>query len=105
LELQLSDDPAGIAGRVVDSGARTAGPFLVFVVTVAPRRMVVAMTMAIPLPNASFQFPDLPPGDYEVTVWRSSSSPGADTVKRCNETVKVTVSDGAVASIAVRPCP
>ena len=109
LEIQLTDNPAGIAGTVVDSGARGGTSYLVTVATVAPRRTLSAVINASP----GFQFPDLSPGDYDVTAWRFTPAARSATLaatftataNACDETVRVTVRDGAVSSITVRPCP
>jgi hypothetical protein len=103
LEIELSDEPAGIVGKVIEDGAR-GGTYLVRVTPVGPRGggLSVAMSAA-----PDFQFPELSPGDYEVTAWRfAPRSPLANIFagKGCDEAVKVTVRDGAVSNITVRPC-
>jgi hypothetical protein len=53
-----------------------------------------------------FQFPDLDPGDYEVTARRYTRLNNAPLAAgSCDETVRVTVRDGAVSTISLRPCP
>ncbi len=103
LEIELSDEPAGIAGKVIDDGAR-GGNYLVRVTPVVLRRGgFPAATSAAP----DFQFPELAPGDYEVTAWRFAPRSELANIfasKGCDETVKVTVREGAVSNITVRPC-
>ena len=103
LEIELSDEPAGIVGKVIEDGAR-GGNYLVRVAPVGPRRGgLSAAVSAAP----DFQFPELAPGDYEVTAWRFAPRSELANIfasKGCDETVKVTVRDGAVSNITVRPC-
>lgn len=102
LDFLLTDDPAGISGSVVDPGASARTAYVVAVAALAPLRAVVALTIATP----SFQFPELEPGEYEVTATRGNlSSSLADRNKTCDETLRVTVRDGAVSTVTLRPCP
>ncbi|HVI84480.1 MAG TPA: carboxypeptidase regulatory-like domain-containing protein [bacterium] len=101
IEIQLSDEPAGIAGRVISDAEHAS--YLVTVASLAPRRPAGLMIASTP---PEFQFPDLAPGDYEVTARRYAGlkealQPGGS----CDESVRVTVRDGAVSTITLRPCP
>ena len=104
LEIELSDEPAGIEGKVVESGAR-GGKYLVRVARAGPRRGGVS---AMAIGTDDFQFPELTPGDYEITAWRlvgGISSALLSGSATCEETVKVTVRDGTVSNVMLRPCP
>uniref|UniRef100_Q01W65 Cna B domain protein n=1 Tax=Solibacter usitatus (strain Ellin6076) TaxID=234267 RepID=Q01W65_SOLUE len=101
IEIQLSDEPAGVSGRIVSDGE--PGSFLVSVANLATRRPAGLMIVSAP---PEFQFPDLDPGDYEVTARRFTRLNNAPLASgSCDESVRVTVRDGAVSSITVRPCP
>jgi len=101
IEIQLSDEPAGVAGHVVSDGERAS--FLVSVANLATRRPAGLMIVSTP---PEFQFPDLDPGDYEVTARRFTRLNNAPLAAgSCDETVRVTVRDGAVSTINLRPCP
>jgi hypothetical protein len=102
LEVQLTDEPAGISGSVVEDGATTGARYVVSVATVPQRRGFAPLAVATP----GFQFPDLGPGDYDVTARRGNISSGmADLNKSCDETRRVTVREGAVTTITLHPCP
>jgi hypothetical protein len=100
IEVQLSSEPAGVAGHVVSEADHAS--FLVTVANLATRRPAGLMIVSTP---PDFQFPDLDPGDYEVTArpfTRLDNRPL--TPESCDETVRVTVRDGAVSTISLRPC-
>jgi hypothetical protein len=102
LEIELSDEPAGIAGKVVESGAR-GGKYVVRVARAGARRGSVSVVTG----TDDFQFPELAPGDYEITAWRLVGGPGSVLYAgspTCEETVKVTVRDGTVSNVILRPC-
>lgn len=102
LEVQLTDEPAGISGSVVEDGAAASVRYVVTVVAVPAQRGFTPLAIATP----GFQFPDLGPGDYELTARRGNISSGMiDLSKACDETRRVTVREGAVATITLRPCP
>ena len=103
LEIELSDGPAGIAGKVVDSGAR-GGEYVVRVARTGPRRGSIS---AMAIATDDFQFPELAPGDYEITAWRLVGGISSVLISGspiCDETVKVTVRDGTVSNVMLRPC-
>jgi hypothetical protein len=104
IEIELSDEPAGIAGKVVESGA-TGGKYVVRVARAGPQRGSVA---GLVIATDDFQFPELRPGDYEITAWHLVGGIGSvQTIgsPTCDETVKVTVRDGTVSNVTLRPCP
>ncbi len=101
IEIQLTDEPAGVAGHVVADGERAS--FLVTVANLATRRTAGLMIVSAP---PEFQFPELDPGDYEVTARRFTRLNNAPLAAgSCDESVRVTVRDGAVSTISLRPCP
>ena len=103
LEIELSDEPAGIAGKVVESGAR-GGKYVVRVARAGPQRGRIS---ALAIATDDFQFPELTPGDYEITAWRLVGGIGSALISgspTCEETVKVTVRDGTVSNVILRPC-
>ncbi len=103
LEIELSDEPAGIAGKVVESGAR-GSRYMVRVARADPRRGGIS---ALAIATDDFQFPELTPGDYEITAWRLVGGMGSALLSgspTCDETVKVTVRDGTVSNVMLRPC-
>jgi hypothetical protein len=54
-----------------------------------------------------FQFPELAPGDYEITARHLVGGIGSVLISgspMCEETVKVTVRDGTVSNVILRPC-
>ncbi len=102
LEIELSDGQAGIAGKVVESGAG-GGKYVVRVARTGARRGSVSGVSG----SDDFQFPELAPGDYEITAWRLVGGPGSLLVSgspTCDETVRVTVRDGTVSNVTLRPC-
>jgi len=105
LEIQLTADPAGVAGKVVGTTVDGNATFLVTAsgAGTAPGMPDLAIT------KGDFQFASLAPGEYRITAWAYDRSmlgsmlgPAART---CDESVKVTVKDGAVSTVTVRPCP
>jgi hypothetical protein len=104
LEIELSDEPAGIVGKIVGSGVRGAN-YMVRVARTSPQRGNVSLRVTA---ADSFQFPELTPGDYEITAWRVTRESGWSPLPGspiCEETVKVTVRDGTVSNVTLRPCP
>ena len=102
LDIELSGEPAGISGKVVESGARSS-KYVVRVARAGPQRGRLS-TLAITTDD--FQFPELTPGDYEITAWRLVGGIGSDLISgpTCEETIKVTVRDGTVSNVILRPC-
>jgi hypothetical protein len=103
LEIELSDEPAGIAGKVVERGAR-GGKYVVRVARAGPQQ---GRPSAVAIATDDFQFPELAPGDYEITAWRLAGGISSALISRspaCDETVKVTVRDGTVSNVMLRPC-
>jgi hypothetical protein len=103
LEIELSDEPAGIAGRVVESGER-GGKYFVRVARAGTQRGSVS---ALVTATDDFQFPELTPGDYEITARRLVGGISSVLISGspiCDETAKVTVRDGTVSNVILRPC-
>ncbi len=97
LDIQLTTEPAGITGKIIDDGSSRF--YTVAVASLAPRRAIADFMMAF----TDFQASSLAPGDYDVTAWAGGGA-AVDANKTCDETVRVTVRDGAAASITLRPC-
>jgi len=106
IEVQFTDEPAGIRGSVVDSSATQGSKYLVYVDGVEAKRSNLNLMIASP----DFQFPDVAPGEYEVTAIRAPNSNQAiasaalGTSRSCEESRRVTVREGTVSTISVRPC-
>jgi hypothetical protein len=102
LEVQFTDEPAGISGTVVESNAPAGAHYVVTVAALVPRRAMLEAMTATP----EFQFPELAPGDYELTAIRSPAriSGTFNNIKGCDETVRVTVREGVVSTVTLRPC-
>jgi hypothetical protein len=101
IEMSLSSEPAGLAGRVVDDAAKTSSYMVI--VTRPTVRLPVSATVG----RSDFEIPGLAPGEYEVSAYRF----GADGARAsllsgaCAETVKITVVENSVKYITLRPCP
>jgi hypothetical protein len=95
LDIQLTTAPAGITGKIISDGSSKF--YTVAFTALAPRRALADFMMVM----SDFQAA-LGPGDYDVTAWPGGAA--VNTNKTCDETVRVTVRDGAAASITLRPC-
>jgi len=97
IEILLSDEPAGIAGKVVDEASKMA--FYQVIVSRFSAHTTVSATVGPP----DFQIPELAPGEYEITAYRMGAR-GTMVGAACPETTRVTVVEGSVKYITLRPC-
>jgi hypothetical protein len=100
IEITLTDEPSGVAGKVIDEASKTSN-YLVMALRLSPRATATA-TVGPP----DFQIPDLGPGEYEISAYRTGSQRDLLGPRTgCAESVKVTVVEGALKYITLRPCP
>jgi hypothetical protein len=102
IEIQLSGDPAGISGKVTGGDPASKTRYIVTVTNTQSHERLGSLAVTM----SDFKFPDVAPGEYEVSAWTSAGSlfPPANA-KSCDESVRVTVREGAVSTITLRPCP
>ncbi|MEO8368079.1 MAG: carboxypeptidase-like regulatory domain-containing protein [Candidatus Solibacter sp.] len=100
IEILLSDEPAGVAGKVIDEASKTSN-YMVMV-----SRPSTQLTVAATVGPPDFQIPTLAPGEYEITAYRVGAGMPKGTLMgaTCPETSKVTVRQGSVSYITLRVC-
>jgi hypothetical protein len=108
LDILFSDDPSGISGKVLDEGKEKSNYLITlrFAVAAGTQSGLILGTRGTMLVSGSdFQFPGLTPSDYDLTarrIPRTGSSSISSAV--CDQTVRVTVRDGVVTTVNLRPC-
>jgi len=100
IEILLSDETTGVAGKVIDDAAKTSN-YLVMVSRLSTHGPVIGIVSP-----PDFQISGLAPGEYEISAYRAGTNGARAPLLNasCAESQKVTVVEGPVKYITLRPC-